>query len=278
MSKEYIPGETKDQRKARKALEKRQRDLAKAPAPIPKSAVQSNKLKNYIVCLKHGKKYSSQYVNNLYSMCKRHCSLDFEFVCFTEDPMGIDERYINIRPLPQIDSANGWWYKPMFFDKDLPVKGNILYMDLDVVVFDSIDKLFGYEQDKFCIIRDFNRSIRKDWRKMNSSVFRFKSGHMDYLYEEFKRNPKSYIHRLHGDQDYIFEVTKKDDFLWWPDEWIQSYKWEMRDRRDLIRIDGKRNFRENKQPIIKPQTCIAVFHGEPYPHEVTDKWVVDNWR
>ena len=51
--------------------------------PIPVSPV--DKRKNYIVCLKHGIKYGSQYVNNLYSMVQRHCTLPFEFVCFTDD-------------------------------------------------------------------------------------------------------------------------------------------------------------------------------------------------
>ena len=107
---------------------------------------------------------------------------------------------------------------------------------------------------------------------------KFTTPHMHYLYDEYIASPKSYIGRLAGDQDFIFEKTKSEDFIWWPDEWIQSYKWEMRDRRDLIRIDSKRNFKENKDPIVKPETCIAVFHGDPHPHEVTDRWVVDNWK
>ena len=31
---------------------------------------------------------------------------------------------------------------------------------------------------------------------------------------------------MHGDQDWIFAHIK-NDFKFWPDEWIQSYKWEM---------------------------------------------------
>ena len=40
---------------------------------------------NYIVCLKHGAKYSADYVNRLYNMTKRHCTVPFTFVCFTDD-------------------------------------------------------------------------------------------------------------------------------------------------------------------------------------------------
>ena len=259
--------------------EKEQQRILKAQENVITQEIQTLDNKgNYVVCLKHGNKYSADYVNNLYNMVNRNITIPFEFVCFTEDPLGINENNIRIFPLPKIDQVHGWWYKPMFFNRELPIKGNILYMDLDVVVFRNIDKLFTYCPDKFAIIRDFNRSLRKDWRKMNSSVFRFTTGHMHYLYDEFVKSPKSYIGRLQGDQDYIYEKTNRDDFVWWPDEWIMSYKWEMRDRRDLIRTDGKRNFVDNKDPEVKADTMIAVFHGDPHPHEVTDKWVVDRWK
>ena len=39
--------------------------------------------KKYILCIKHGDKYDHEYVNRLYNMCKRHTTVDFEFVCLT---------------------------------------------------------------------------------------------------------------------------------------------------------------------------------------------------
>ena len=265
----------REQRRAEKEQERLRKAQESVPVQtdLPKESVEH---KNYVVCLKHGKKYGPEYVNTLARMVKRNLTIPYTFVCFTEDTTGIDKSIVTY-PLPALSEAHGWWYKPMFFNKDLPVKGNILYMDLDVVVFRNINKLFTFNPEKFCIIRDFNRSLRSDWKKMNSSVFRYQTGTMHYLYDEFARHPKHYIHRMHGDQDYIHDQTKRDDFVWWPDEWIQSYKWEMRDRRDLIRIDGKRNFKEDKPPIIKDQTAIAVFHGEPHPHDCNDSWVTKNW-
>ena len=64
----------------------------------------------------------------------------------------------------------------------------------------------------------------------------------------------------------------------WPDDWIMSYKWEMRDRADLQVVHGKRNFKESKPPLVLENTSVAVFHGEPHPHEVQDTWVKENWR
>jgi hypothetical protein len=231
----------------------------------------------YIVCLKHGNKYSSDYVNTLYSMVRRHCSLEYEFVCFTENSHGIDNR-IRIEPLLDIPKASGWWYKPMFFSPQLPLNGTVLYLDLDLIIFRNIDNLFHYKPGLFCIIKDFNRSIRKDWRKFNSSVFRFESQTLPAVYENFIKDPQSIMRRFHGDQDWIYDQIKSN-FDYWPDEWIQSYKWEMRGRPAMVRTrDGKRNFSAPGDPNILDNTSVAVFHGEPNPHDCVDPWCKQNWR
>jgi hypothetical protein len=240
---------------------------------------QPNTTKNYVVCLKHGSKYSSEYVNKLHSMCKRHLTVPFEFVCFTDDLRGIDG---NIKTIAlKQNGLSGWWYKPMFFDKNLGVDGTLLYMDLDIVINANIDHLFTYQPDKFCIIRDFNRSIRHDWNRMNSSVFRLKTGSLPYVYDNFMESHEVNIRRFHGDQDWIYEQVgpNKQEWVFWPDEWILSYKWEMRDRSQLVKVHGQpRNFKTTADPKVLPKTCIAVFHGEPHPHQCEDAWVKENWK
>ena len=233
---------------------------------------------NYIVCLKHGSKYDARYVNHLYNMTKRHCTVPFEFVCFTDDVSGIipEVKIITLQHL----GVYGWWYKPMFFDKNLPIKGNLLYFDLDVVIFKNIDNLFTYSPDSFAICRDFNRSLRHDWNRMNSSVFKMKTGSLSFVYDKFMENAPMNMRRFHGDQDWIYDMLKdrQKDWVFWPDQWIMSYKWEMRDRADLEVINGVRNFKTRKIPTLLPKTNVAVFHGEPHPHQVEDDWVKENWR
>jgi len=267
--------------KAQKKLEKQKdtkRTVKVADNSQPIAPVLPNTTKNYVVCLKHGTKYDATYVNNLYNMVKRHCTIPYEFVCFTDDLRDINHEIKTIK-LQEI-GVYGWWYKPMFFDKDFPLDGNILYFDLDIVICQNIDNLFSYAPDVFCICRDFNRSLRHDWNRMNSSVFRLKSGSLPFVYDEFMDNAPMNMRRFHGDQDWIYEMLKDKQKQWvfWPDEWIRSYKWEMRDRAELERINGVRNFKTRKQPKILPKTNVAVFHGEPHPHQVTDDWVVENWR
>mgnify|MGYP001955012798 CR=1 FL=1 len=72
-------------------------------------------------------------------------------------------------------------------------------------------------------------------------------------------------------------ITIKNDYKFWPDEWIQSYKWEMRGKPTMARVNGVRNFSHPGIPEIKPETSVAVFHGEPYPHNCIDPWCKENW-
>jgi len=231
-------------------------------------------MKNYVVCLKHGTKYSADYVNILYNMVQRNLTVDHEFVCFTEDPKGIDPN-IRIEPLPN-SNVKGWWYKPFFFDPKLLEPGVRLFLDLDVIVFRNIDNLFTYAPDKFCIIRDFNRFANNNWNKMNSSVFRLNQGQQEHVFSTFIENPEHYSRRFHGDQDWIFNQVRKD-WVFWPDEWIQSYKWEMRGKPQMIRNKDGRNFAESGEPKVLNDTSIAVFHGDPNPHNCIDTWCKQHW-
>ena len=168
----------------------------------------------------------------------------------------------------------------LLFNPDNPVgiRGDtILYMDLDVIVFKNIDKLLTYEQGKFCVIRDFNRSANPQWQKFNSSVVRWQIGQHPQIYNDFIRTAASQVRRFHGDQDWLYAQVRKD-FEFWPDEWIMSYKWEMRKRPPMIRRpDGIRDFVSSGVSIIKLKP-IAVFHGDPNPKHCSDPWCKENWK
>lgn len=232
-------------------------------------------MNRWIVCLKHGTKYSVDYVNKLYNMSKRHSKLSFNFACITEDPVGLNPEIKHIA-IPKYLSLQGWWYKPWVFSDELPLSGTIMFLDLDIVIINNFDELWSYRPESFCIIRDFNRSTVKDWNKFNSSVFKFEKGSHNYVWNNFIKDT-SIMKRMHGDQDWIYSQVKKN-FCFWPDAWMQSYKWEVRNRQDVVRIDNKRVFKNITNPIIRPDTKMLVFHGDPKPSEVKDPIVVDNWQ
>ena len=103
----------------------------------------------------------------------------------------------------------------------------MLYIDPDVIIFRNIDKLFTVCQDQFMVLRDFNRWRQVGWKKFNSSVVRWNTGQHPQIYKQFVADTINVSKKIHGDQDWLYAQVKKD-FQYFPDEWIQSYKWEMR--------------------------------------------------
>lgn len=282
MAKKYIPGETKAERKARKNARKRITHCADAPQSedVKKPVIYDNpdpNKKNYVICLKWGNKYSPDYVNKLYRMVQRNLTIDYEFVCFTENPTNLDEG-ITVRDLELLQGIEGWWYKPTLFNPNLGLQGTILFLDLDMIVFRNIDNLFSYEPGEFIIIRDFNRHVMKNYDKFNSSVFRLETGQHSQVYHEYMADKESISRRFQGDQDWL-RFSIKNNYSYWPNEWIQSYKWEMRGKPRMTHgARGTRDFELNGEPKVLDETSIAVFHGDPNPHYCKDDWVQRNWK
>jgi hypothetical protein len=231
---------------------------------------------NHVVCVKWGNKYISKYANVLHDMVKRNTTVPYEFHCITDDPKGLDP-HIKVIPLPNDPWIKTWWSKLWMFGGHFPLQGNILFFDLDLIVFRNIDNLFTYDPDKFMIIRDFNRCRVPDWKLSNSSVMRWKAGTLNYLWDEFVANPGKIMQNNHGDQDWITKRAK-NDINHWPDDWIRSYKWEMIGMKDtkLLSKDGRKFFRT--PAVVKEENRVAVFHGEPKPFNCADEWVVQNWK
>ena len=230
---------------------------------------------NHIVCVKWGNKYISQYTNILYNMIKRHTTVPFELHCITDDPIGIDSHIKTIK-LPNDPWIKIWWSKLWMFGKHFPLQGNILYFDLDIIIFRNIDILFTHNPNKFMIIRDFNRCRIKDRKLCNSSVMRWKTGTMNYLWDDFVAKHNKVMQENHGDQDWITSRAIHDT-NYWPDEWMRSYKWEMIGFKDTkIRKGTKFVFQHPAK--ITEQNKVAVFHGDPKPFNCGDQFAIDNWK
>lgn len=227
-----------------------------------------------VICVKFGEVYSREYVERLRNMVSRHLTVPYEFVCLTDDIVPIN----NVRSiiLPTKSYNKGWWYKLHLFDPSLPIDGPVLYFDLDVVIHANIDKLLP-TNNRFNGIRDFNRKFNPKLNSLNSSAMAWVHGQQSDIWDNFVASPHAAF-KLHGDQDWIWKVANKR-ITFWEDAWIRSYKWEIRERSEITIIDGKRNFIQQKLDIeIEDQCCLSVFHGEPKPHEVTDPYVIENWR
>jgi hypothetical protein len=228
-----------------------------------------------VLCVRFGSRYSRDYVERLRNMVSRHLTVPYEFVCLTDDSTPIDG--VRIIYQPNAGYAKGWWHKIHMFDPSLPVSGRILYFDLDIVLINNIDKLISNLDNNFYGILDFTRSVQPHRQSLNSSVMSWIHGNHCNIWHDFHTFYKSAI-RLHGDQDWIWHLCKRE-IKFWPIEFIQSYKWEIRGRQDLTMAYGKRNFKFVKTDIeIDPNCSVLVFHGDPKPDAIEDPIIVDNWR
>lgn len=226
-----------------------------------------------ILCVRFGKKYGKEYVERLRNMVARHCTVPYEFVCLTDDDRPIDGVRLIVQP--NAGYQRGWWHKVHMFNPDLDVSERVLYFDLDTVIIENIDKLFDYTTE-FVGIRDFNRQFHPNWNILNSSIMTWLHQSESDIWEKFAANPQA-AQTLAGDQDWIYRVAK-DRIIYYPRDWVMSYKWEIRSKEELVFINGVRKFKETKNPEIPKDCSVLVFHGDPKPEDVTDPIVVDNWR
>lgn len=228
-----------------------------------------------VLCVKFGNKYGVEYAERLRNMVSRHLTIPYEFVCLTDDQHPIKGVRSIIQPNAQY--SKGWWHKVHMFDPNLNLNGRIIYFDLDVVIHANINKLVENLDNHFYGIRDFNRKFISKWDKLNSSVLSWISGTNSDIYNLFIKD-KNTAMRLHGDQDWIYKVAK-GNIKYWPDDWLMSYKWEIRSRNeiDFSRRENK-TFKTIRNPEIPKSCCVTVFHGDPNPDQVLDPYVIDNWR
>jgi len=261
---------TKEQRKALKRERKFKKEQSRSLKLGRLNTDDTN-----ILCVRFGNKYGQDYVVKLRNMIERNITVPYKLYCLTDDPKPIEG--VESIVIPNQGYAKGWWHKVHMFDPKLPITGRILYMDLDVVICGNIDKLTQIYNDDFMGIRDFNRKFHPNWRYLNSSVMSWKHGTQSHVFKKFKEAPQTAM-RMHGDQDWIWK-TSREIIKFWPELWIQSYKWEIRSREELHVLHGKRQFRNIRNDIkVDPECSIAVFHGDPCPDSVQDHFVAENWK
>jgi hypothetical protein len=208
-----------------------------------------------VACVKWGTRYSEVWARRLQSMVARHLSIPHRFVCLTDESVpGID--------CVKLETAlTGWWTKLELFKPGRFV-GDVLYLDLDVVVTQSIDEIVSSaraDQHKLWMRDDFSYSLRNprrdldiDTRRLlggpgvcNSSVMAWHSDNMRAIWDEFD---PAVMKVLHGDQNYISRLLWPDRIGFLPDALVGSYKYG--------------------QLRHEPMAPVMVFHGSPKMDEL----------
>ena len=96
-----------------------------------------------IICMKWGLRYSSSYVNRLYNSILKHTDRKTQLICFTDNKVGINKNVI-CKPIPKISLPKHMetspWKKLSIWQSPLdPLFGDVLFLDLDLVVTGNMD-------------------------------------------------------------------------------------------------------------------------------------------
>ncbi len=190
------------------------------------------------------------------------------FIAFTDDASGLDDG-VEARPIPAIRlPATGLggspWRKLALWSRDIGVEGDILFMDLDVVVVGPLDDLFDYRPGELAIIRDWGT---KDCG--NSSVMRFPAGGAPHLIDRFEAAPLE-MRRLYSNEQVYLSRESGLPMAYWPSDWCPSFKATMMPHFPLNHF---------KTVQIPPGSRVVVFTGHPRPHEaMAGEWPAPWWK
>ncbi|MDC9729472.1 MAG: hypothetical protein PSN04_09150 [Methyloprofundus sp.] len=218
--------------------------------------------------MKWGDKFPALYVNRLYSMVLKNTTIPFRFICFTDNSTDIHPD-VEIQALPELHIPNGlpergWRKLTVFAENFGNLSGTTLFLDLDIVIVDSIDEFFTYPGD-FLIAHDKHRPARLEG---NSSVFRFEIGQHPEILSYFIENFSQIRQEVRHEQAYLSREIKKTSRLnFWPDEWVPSFKYRCAPSWIKSWFQA---------PSIPDGAKIILFHGLPNPPEaikgISGKW------
>ena len=178
-----------------------------------------------IICVKFGPKYGAEFVNKIY----KDLNQPTDFYCYTDDATGL-HKGVNVIPDMGRPTLKKWWNKLRLFDKNFPLSGGTLFLDLDVQVHDP-KRIFQIPTENLTFInchwkqgKLYNRLSNYDV-KMNSSMIAWNADDPEIhkIWDHFNTGLRDYYLRKYVgiDRFIVHEDIVYDTF---PNTWIQSKK------------------------------------------------------
>lgn len=182
--------------------------------------------------------YDEAWVEKLYRGFKRHCTVPFEFMCFTEKDRTFSE------PITQVRLSSE---KPSYGDCIEPYSLNepMILVGLDTIVTGNIDHLANYclEAGKIAVPRD-------------------------PFYPETVCNGVALVPGGHA---WVFEDWDGENDM----DWIRSMDVDVID--DLYPGEVV-SFKGHVKDYGLGDARIVYFHGEEKPHQLDHDWIEREWR
>ncbi len=224
-----------------------------------------------VICCKWGTKFPASDVDRLYRMVRKWVSGDLHFYCVTDHPEGIDPN-VRILPLPEVPVVghrnDRGWKKLGLFAPDLGgPSGDVVYLDLDVVIVEPIDPLFE-DPRPYVICKDYKALRYRHAFTGNSSVLKYRGGTLTEIHDELRALGDRVFTAYRNEQEILSDHMRRRGVLeYWPREWCVSYK------HDCVHLAPLGWF---KPPRIPAGAKILVFHGNPKPEDAVrgghSKW------
>lgn len=203
--------------------------------------------------------------------------MNIRFHVFTEAVRGVPDPYIKheLTDWPGVSGPRqSWWYKLQLFNP-AQFQGRLLYLDLDTVIFGNIDWIWSVSPEQFWTIKDF-KYMWRPWTGINSSIMLWDTSKFSYIWNHFlTQDLAGLIRKYPGDQDYLSAVLNTKDIKFFDENLVKSWRWQLLD--GGLDFKTRRYRRPGAGTILDPNTRIAVFHGNPKPHEITDPVIQKYW-
>ncbi len=218
-----------------------------------------------VICMKWGTRYGADFVNRLHAAILRNTLRPTQLVCLTDDPTGINPN-IRCEPIPEINLPDDlvvtpWRKLVLWKDSIAGLSGDVLFLDLDLVITGNLDQMFDFQPGRFCVIENWTQPGKGIG---NTSCFRWPVGKHSHIFDNLTTQRDRILSSYRIEQVYLSREV--DDMVFWPRLWCASFKHTLLPRWPL-------NF--FKAPELPRDTKIVAFTGKPDQDEAAiGKWPV----
>ena len=233
--------------------------------------------------------YTPDYVSKLYRSLKRNSSIPFEFVCLSDTDVEADV----VLPYNHHDKIKKHWHKLKYFSPHFAWQDpgdDIIVMDIDQVITGNVDDLLGYPvQDNEMVTYGI---WWKSLLKSNGGFYKFKSGSLKYIWDEFAENPDYWqthyynvgdVHtKYYGEQNYVnWKIQEhKTKLVLTPKEWLGKYTNDFKENVTLNKM-YRDKFKTDYMILGDVHKYIKVVHftgpGKTI-HEHNDDFIKEYWN
>ncbi len=234
--------------------------------------------------------YTPDYVGKLFNSIKRNSSIPFESICISDDPNVSADIVL---PYNHYSNVKKHWHKLKFFSPNFAYQNpgdDIIIMDIDQVITNNIDDLIGYP------VYDNELITYGIWWKSllqtNGGFYKFKSGSLKYVWDDFIQSPKYWQMHYYDNDDVHFKYYGEQNYVNWkteeyqakiiktPAEWLGRYHNDIRENTEWNRMYCNK-FKTDYMILDDVNDNIKIIHfigpGKTI-HEHNTSWIEEHWK